>query len=418
MSEVNLNEIPNSVEKAEQSFTWFIKNFIRGSWFRRCVILFVLTLSFASPPVASKVFSIFEAALPASYTSFYYIGLGVLAVVTIVVGYFTLPKDQPVQPPVKTIRGLLPLGSGDRDLFKKLCREVDVAKILSALGSDRFRLGVLVGTSGSGKSSLLRAGIVPRLSGNGTLATYAELSNEPPITSINRAFERQSLKSPAGVLILDQFEQFFLHQRTTAERQPLIAALKRWFDRDSGVRVLISIRAEDAWQMIEIQEAVGFELTNENHFRLLKFDTESAVAVLGVLCEEAGIVFNQSFAREIVEREMLDADGRVSPVNLGIIVLVLASWRASFTADSFKTHGGIPVLLEEWLQTQLDAVQVQGLDKVVTRVLTALCDLETNRRAGALTEEEITSRLNDHVPPRTCHQSHCLAGSPRSATGC
>src|SRR5262249_11676492 len=161
-----------------------------------------------------------------------------------------------------------------------------------------------------------------------------------------------------------------------------------------GVRVLISIRAEDAWQMIQLQESLDYQLSNQNYFKLPKFTVDQAVNVLCILCEKAAMESELDFVHDVVDRELRDQeDGLVSPINLGIIVLVLATGRQAFTRHGFKAYGGIDGLLAAWLDSQLEAARQQGLEKSVVRTLTALCDFERNRRAGILTPEAISNQL-------------------------
>lgn len=412
MAELNPNEIPDRVDKAEKTFLWFLQNVIRGSWFRRCVVLFVLFLVVGAPSIVEKAFGFFAAKLPPSYTTIYWVVLGCIAVLTLLVGYFTVPKVETTAPVLPAVRGLLPFNVEDAELFAKLQRGVELQRVTASMRDPNFRIGILVGTSGSGKTSFLRAGVVPSLVGGKLTATYVELSNEPPLQSVARALKLQGQTAPCGILLLDQFEQFFLHFAAAEDRKPFTDALKEWYARDSGVRVLVSIRAEDAWQMIEIQEAVGYELTNQNHFQLPRFDVAGAVEALKVLCERANIEFDPSFAIRIVSTDLRDPDGRISPVNLGIIALVLASQKGAFTPESFKARGGVAALLEDWLDSQIQTAKLQGLDKIVVKTLAAFCDFETNRRAGALTLDALASRQDNELSPSEIRRAVDWLGLP------
>ncbi|TDC50421.1 hypothetical protein E1281_22010 [Actinomadura sp. KC345] len=96
-----------------------------------------------------------------------------------------------------------------------------VGEILACL--DRTRFVAVFGPSGSGKSSLLRAGVVPRLGPRAEVVTPG--ASEPP--------------PEAGALVVDQFEEMFTLHRDASERHAFIDAL---LDRPG--RVIIAVRAD------------------------------------------------------------------------------------------------------------------------------------------------------------------------------
>lgn len=402
MATPDLSRVPEEVEKTEQRLVWFIRNVIRGSWFRRLVFLFVIFQVFANPPVVTQIVSLLQGHTPSSYGGFYWVVTFLLLLVALIVAIKTVPRLPMVTTPsidAGAVRGLLPFNLQDSELFARLERGVELQRVLAALHDASFRLGILVGGSGTGKTSFLRAGILAQLRREKVPATYVELSNEDPLISIRREVVQQGQSEPMGVLLLDQFEQFFLHQRTAEDRNPLIDTLGRWCRRDSVVKVLVCIRAEDLSQMIEIQERLDYKLSNQNLFKLSKFSVEQAVNVLAILCDKAGIAFDPAFARRIVDHDLRDdpEDSLISPVNLGILILVMATRRHAFNPESFKAYGGIDGLMETWLDSQLEASKYQGLEKPAIRTLSALCDFNRNRRSGILTIDAIADQLAGDV---------------------
>lgn len=97
--------------------------------------------------------------------------------------------DAPLPPSECPYPGLLPFQRDDRELF--FGRE-DVADELLGRLRDRGFVAV-VGSSGSGKSSVLRAGVLPAF-GEGEVITPGE---------------RPSVPDVAGLLVVDQFEELF-----------------------------------------------------------------------------------------------------------------------------------------------------------------------------------------------------------------
>ena len=96
----------------------------------------------------------------------------------------------------------------------------------------------VVGPSGSGKSSVVRAGLLPALAGgvlpgshNWTQALIRP--GEHPARELSRATRRLA-RDGHRVLVVDQFEELFTACPDEAERGEFVAALVR-FARDGGV---------------------------------------------------------------------------------------------------------------------------------------------------------------------------------------
>ncbi|NJN56523.1 MAG: hypothetical protein HC879_03025 [Leptolyngbyaceae cyanobacterium SL_5_9] len=163
----------------------------------------------------------------------------------------------------KAIKGLRPFTAEDAEIFAQLQRNRSLKECLESFTSGSFRFGILMGESGSGKTSFLQAGALSRLS---TLesthrAVYVKFADRHPIDTIRAALTDQ-LKLPREqvatadlltllataeeaiakplILLFDQFEQFFVHHKHRSDRQPFIQALTDWyrtetFSKDCGV---------------------------------------------------------------------------------------------------------------------------------------------------------------------------------------
>ncbi|MFF8960990.1 hypothetical protein [Streptomyces sp. NPDC014894] len=113
---------------------------------------------------------------------------------------------------------------------------------LAALVAERPCV-LLVGASGSGKSSLLRAGLIPRLrDGSGRRARPAAVR---VLTPGDRPARRQGLLEtdrPDGVVIVDQFEEIFTLCSDEGERSAFIDAMLAATGR--GGRLVIAVRSD------------------------------------------------------------------------------------------------------------------------------------------------------------------------------
>ncbi|CAL9471349.1 nSTAND1 domain-containing NTPase [Streptomyces sp. enrichment culture] len=174
--------------------------------------------------------------------------------------------------------GLRPFREQDSEWFfgrERLVR--DLAERL-----ERLRFVVVIGASGSGKSSLLRAGLVPRLRRTATVVVmtpgprpveecavrlgalagvppgglYEELRRDP--ANLDRVLRQIAARSPASddtalddtvrsdaVLVVDQFEEVFTLCRDDTERQCFVASLIGATPAGGGrCRVVLGVRAD------------------------------------------------------------------------------------------------------------------------------------------------------------------------------
>ena len=109
-------------------------------------------------------------------------------------------------------RGLMVYGSEDGDLF--FGREEVVASILEQLHDAGFM--AIVGASGTGKSSVARAGLVPAFP-----AAVVMTPGSDPAAELERALA----PGPPSLLVVDQFEELFTLCREEADRAVFVDAL-------------------------------------------------------------------------------------------------------------------------------------------------------------------------------------------------
>lgn len=152
-----------------------------------------------------------------------------------------VPDEGDERPPY---RGLTRFEPDDRELFFGRDRLVEE---LSRLVCDH-RFAVLFGASGSGKSSLLRAGLIPRL--RDEIATRGRPAVLRVLTPGDRPAQTYGdLLAPAegepeSWVVVDQFEEVFTLCRDRAERSRFLDLLLAARDPDSRLKVLITVRAD------------------------------------------------------------------------------------------------------------------------------------------------------------------------------
>ena len=127
------------------------------------------------------------------------------------------------------------------------------------------------------------------------------------------------------MLLFVQFEQFFVHYSKKDERAPFIQALTQWYEISSSlpVKILVGIRAEFYYELIQLQQALDYTIPRYDIFRLEKFDPEEATAVLQVLADSEQISFDPRFITNVIQTDLTGVDGRVSPVDVQILAEIV-----------------------------------------------------------------------------------------------
>lgn len=158
---------------------------------------------------------------------------------------YPLPEAMRLLRPALPYRGLDYFRREDAPIF--FGRNREIGEIIDAFKKGR-RFIRLFGQSGVGKSSLLFAGLFPRLEGNGWHIRYFRRDPKVPLATSLEALaqglpqddEREAL------IILDQVEEVLTNPNPAApdELEELAAAAARLLSRSSAVRLLWSYRKE------------------------------------------------------------------------------------------------------------------------------------------------------------------------------
>ncbi|MGP4022503.1 nSTAND1 domain-containing NTPase [Actinomadura sp. 3N407] len=130
--------------------------------------------------------------------------------------------------------GALPLGADDAELFSGRDRLLD--ELLEAVRGSS--LTAVSGASGSGKSSLLRAGLAARLTADGIPVTLLT-PGAHPVPAL-RAVDAGT----SAVVIVDQFEEVFTRCADDRERAGFLDALSAMAAAEDGPRLVLGIRAD------------------------------------------------------------------------------------------------------------------------------------------------------------------------------
>lgn len=345
---------------------------------------------------------------------FYVVGLSFL-----VYGIYRLwqlvytPDLPPVINSPSAIKGPSAFTEADGELFRKLGREDELRKLLSYIEDDQVRLVVLMGASGAGKTSLLRAGLNNILKDKGIQCHYWEAGPSDSGRELLRAIQKSwrswsnddanhsnqpvpaveiiSLgdlinPSPAlgegkHVIVLDQFEQ--LQGKANGQVFRLLQKVARKAKPPHSVTWIVAFRREfrAAWSdfMIPEQE-IGF-FPPEVSLRL--FTPEQARDVISQLVHAADLKVEQKVIDNLIQATTIG--GQVSSVDVGIGLLVLSELYKEqggkrVTEDELNHFaGGAEGLLTQYIRGCLDLFPDEDREHILNAML-ALCDAETNQR--------------------------------------
>ncbi len=229
-----------------------------------------------------------------------------------------LSGDAAATPVVCPYKGLAPFEADDAEYF--FGRERLVAELVARLVG--APLLAVVGPSGSGKSSAVRAGLLPALAGgvlpgshNWTQALIRP--GEHPAREVSRATRRLA-RHGHRVLVVDQFEELFTACPDEAERGEFVAALVR-FARDGGV-VVVAIRADFYGRCAAYPELS--RLLGANHVLVGSMSRDELRRAIERPAERVGLIVEPALAEALLG----DVDGQPGALPL-LSTALLELWR-------------------------------------------------------------------------------------------
>ena len=226
-----------------------------------------------------------------------------------------------------------------------------------------FAVGLIYGPSGGGKSSFVKAGLLPRLASH-VRPAFVEASANDTETRLLNALRRAYPDLPAScglaeaaaairegstarpgskvLIVLDQFEQWLQGHPSETDGE-LVRALRHC--DGLGLQAILLVR-DDYWMAItrflralEVRPVEGV-----NSSAVEQFDPQHAKRVLGEIGRALGRLPNEAspeqlqFLEEAVT-ELVALDGRVIPVRLTLFVETLR--RRNWSSATLQELGGL-----------------------------------------------------------------------------
>lgn len=425
----NPDNLKDTVGKLDQSISYVIQVLRGNNWTAKLLLIDVLLFTLFNPLIFTSVLKLLGTdKLPKHYTLYFWLTITIVFALAVASAWRRRAKEERAHAPGErsAVKGLLPYSKDDSIIFARLQREQDLKEILQAITAADFRLGVLCGESGTGKTSFLQAALWPALAQNHYRCVYVKCTDLDPVEAIRQAVTEQladseSVRSAPDfggmldatarldttplVVVLDQFEQFFVHRPHRKLRTGFFAAMEQWYVRRSAfaVKIVICLRSDFLDRLIELQKLLGYSLGPHQNFRLDKFAPAQAAEIFRAIAEYESLDCDSSFVERMAAEELASvSDGLVSPVDIQILSWMVAGQKTdderAFDESTFRKVGGVEGLLERFLNRALDARETDQRREAAVKVLLGLTDLDRNTRAGVLTSDELGQKLGESLP--------------------
>lgn len=282
---------------------------------------------------------------------------------------------------VSPLRGLDAFGEAERDVWHgRESERDDIAKLVTA---DGFRAGLLFGEPGVGKTSLIRAGLIPHLRDHGTVALACEdltqpaasfaaglssfgvqpTANEQPVMFATRAVA-SAVAGQQFVFIVDDVDLLCTDERATAELSDLFA---RVVSRSAGRARFLFVCASERMNVLgALEKRTGSLFPPSTRYELPRLSPAVASQVLDRVLAYSGVAADPQLASAVVQG--IGRGQPVLPADLQIAGLAMRDLRISSAAGLAKIGG--PVELESaWLH---DACRATGNERSALRLCAEL----------------------------------------------
>lgn len=300
---------------------------------------------------------------------------------------------------VSPLRGLDPFGEAERDVwYGREAERDDIAKMVTA---DGFRAGLVFGEPGVGKTSLLRAGLIPYLRDHGTIAIACEdlaqpaasfaaglsalgiqpQANELPVMFATRAVA-SAVAGQQFVFIVDDVDLVCTDERATAELSDLFA---RVVSRSSGRARFLFVCASERMNVLgALEKRTGSLFPPSTRYELTRLAPQAASKVLDRVLSFSGVAADPVLADAVVHG--IGRGQPVLPVDLQIAGMAMRDLRITSGAALAKI-GGPAELESAWLH---DVCRTTGNERSALR----LCAELAAGGAALRPVEDIARRIN------------------------
>lgn len=290
----------------------------------------------------------------------------------------------------------------EKDEAKFAGRDRDIRDVIAGITTSRTF--VLYGRSGLGKTSLLLAGLFPELRRRDYLpiyvrtldspvadlaqavATASEGDSETGDGGLEATLESLSSKKPV-VLVLDQFEEFFIRFRKRPnDRAEFIDCIVSLLGNSRlGVHVVFSLREDHLAALDDFQRAIPKLFSNA--FRLLPLTAFGARQAIIQPLIAAGVHYDRRLVTGLLD--LLEDDNfdppllQIACVEVYRAAKARGSGRPHLGLEDIKAVGDLKAIFRKYLDSAVDGIE-EHHDLLVRVMLEALITQERTKQAVKL----------------------------------
>ena len=301
-------------------------------------------------------------------------------------------------------RGLLSFEAQHRRFFwgrDAECRET-LGDLQALIDGGKPRFLVVVGASGTGKSSIVLAGVVPlveqlkaRRPGRWEVAKMAPGTD--PVVTLRKLLDARPNRELPLLLVVDQFEELFTHTATPSVRETFARELWSLAKADTGIHCIVTLRVDYLGRCGElVLDDSGVSLDRIAYDEIHRiFVARMAVDQLRVAIERPAARVGMSFAPGLVERILADVGsepGALPLLQYALDRLWLCRRERTLSAEVYEEFGGLVGALRQEADSvvaSLDAQQLKHARRLLTRLVGLAEDEgESTRRRVELAQLE------------------------------
>lgn len=282
-------------------------------------------------------------------------------------------------------RGLLPFESEQADYFKG--RETAVRVLIDRLDNNRFL--AVIGASGCGKSSLVKAGLLPELKkSNNQLQIESMKPGDRPLTQLQNILTlmQRSQQTQPYILFIDQFEEVFTLCKDETERRDFIRAVTAEATiPDRQTRVIITIRSDFIERCADYQEAAT--LINRDlatTYFVKKLELKELLEAIEEPARKNGVSFEPGLVSQIVN-DVEDQPGALPLLQFALQELWQVGIEKSTSEQRLltKTHyneiGGVEGALNQQANFVYERLMSDAEKESVKDLFMELVEVEENQ---------------------------------------
>lgn len=288
-------------------------------------------------------------------------------------------------------------------------RDAEIENICSQIVSHRSFL--LYGRSGVGKSSILRAGLMPELQSRGHIVFTIRSFTDPlhqiaqalakaapaPVAddmSLTDLVDQYKSASPdqSVIIMLDQFEEFFLLLDDQSRHDFIETVGTLTAARIPPVRFVFVLREDMLAEMNRFKHVLPEIYHHE--YRLNRLSRTQAAQAITAPLQKAGCAFEPALVERLLDD--LSENKDIDPPHLQIVCDTLYDARDdrnSITVSAYENLGGASQILAEYLTRVLRRFNAVDLT-TVQQILLSLISADEQRLV--LREQDLADRIHQH----------------------